>query len=382
MYWDNLTYLLLSPNEAQYKKRRLETGISKPSIFLGFKTNSTFGVPRCFGSNIMHLLSLNIPDLLIPLWRSTFNCHSSDNKATWDWAALSSMAVWKRHGAQVTNSTVDIPGIFGRPPRNPAEKISSSYKAWEYHLYLYGLAPGLLYGILPDPYWRHFCKLVRAVRLISQHSITRDEVINAHRLFMEFVIEFEDLYYQRKLEQLHFVRQSLHALTHYAHEVEMKGPLICASQWTMEHTIGNLTEEIRLHSDPFANLTKRAVRRARINALKSMIPSLEQQGDKPSTPRWSQDIGGGYYLLPQQERSRHPTTFEETFALLEYLEHVGAPNSPSLDFLSSDGCIKVIRWARLLLPNGQKCRSLWCRRERKPNAHKSRNIKVSIVNVV
>ena len=199
MYWDNLTYLLLSPNEAQYKKRRLETGISKPSIFLGFKTNSTFGVPRCFGSNIMHLLSLNIPDLLIPLWRSTFDCHPSDNKATWDWAALSSAAVWKCHGTQVTNTTVDIPGVFGDPPHNPA-KISSSYKAWEYHLYLYGLAPGLLYGILPDPYWQHFCKLIHAVRLISQHSITRDEVINAHCLFMEFVVEFKDLYYQRKLE--------------------------------------------------------------------------------------------------------------------------------------------------------------------------------------
>jgi len=204
-YWNNLTYLLLSPNEAQYKKRHLETGISKPSIFLGFKMNSTFGIPRCFGLDIMHLLSLNIPNLLIPLWRGTFDCHPSDDKATWDWAALSSPAVWKCHGVQVANATVDIPGVFGCPPCNPAEKISSGYKAWEYHLYLYGLAPGLLHGILPDPYWRHFCKLVRVVHLISQHSITRDELVDAHRLFMEFTVEFEDLYYQCRLERLHFV---------------------------------------------------------------------------------------------------------------------------------------------------------------------------------
>jgi len=377
-YWRNLTYVLLSPNETQYKKRRLETSISKPSIFLGFQVNSTFGIPKCFSSDIMHLLSLNIPDLLIPLWRGTFDCQPGDNKATWDWAALSNPAVWKRHGAQVADVTVDIPGVFGRPPRNPAEKISSGYKAWEYHLYLYGLAPGLLRDILPHPYWRHFCKLVRAVRLISQHSITRNELKLAHNLFMEFVVEFEDLYYQRKPERLHFVCQSLHALTHYAHEVETKGPLICASQWTMERTIGNLTEEIRLHSDPFANLTKRAVRRARINALKAMIPSLDQDKDKPHIPRWLQDIGGGYYLLPQHERSRHPTTFQETWALLDYFQQ-HAPNSPSLKFLSSDGRIKVLRWARLLLPNGQKCRSLWCRRESKPNARKSRNIKVRVI---
>lgn len=57
-YWQNLVYVLQSLNETQYKRRRLETGISKPSIFLGFQPTRTFGVPKCFGSDIMHLLSL------------------------------------------------------------------------------------------------------------------------------------------------------------------------------------------------------------------------------------------------------------------------------------------------------------------------------------
>ncbi|KAG1747849.1 uncharacterized protein EDB91DRAFT_1235805 [Suillus paluster] len=47
---------------------RLATGISKPSIFLGFSPQHTLSVPFCFRSDIMHLMSLNIPDLLIPLW--------------------------------------------------------------------------------------------------------------------------------------------------------------------------------------------------------------------------------------------------------------------------------------------------------------------------
>lgn len=72
-------------------------------------------------------------------------------------------------------------------------------------------------------------------------------------------MEFEDLYYQRKPTRLHFVRQSIHALTHYAHEVETKGPLACASQWVMEPTIGNLTEEMRQHVDPYAHLTQIAI---------------------------------------------------------------------------------------------------------------------------
>lgn len=378
-YFAKLTYLLLSPNETQYKKRRLKTGISKPSIFLGFRDGCTLGVPKCFGSDIMHLLSLNIPDLLIPLWRGTFECDPGDDKATWVWAALSDPAVWKAHGEAVANATVDIPGIYGRPPRNPAEKIQSGYKAWEFHLYLYGLGPGLLHGILPEAYWCHYCKLVRAVRIISQHSITREELRSAHGLFIEFVKDFETHYSQRKKERIHFVRQSIHALTHYGQEVQTKGPLICASQWTMERTIGNLTEEIRQHSNPYANLTQRAVWRAQVNALKAMIPSLDPDHNKPTNPRWSLDIGSGYLLLPRHERSRHEVTPAENTVILSWLE-ANAPRSPEHGFIShSSGLLKVRRWARLQLPNGQKVRSLWCGRETKANARKSRNVKVSLL---
>jgi len=42
----------------------------------------------------------------------------------------------------------------------------------------------------------------------------------------------------------------------------------------MERTIGNLGEEIRLHSDPYANLTQRIIERSRVNAVKNMAPDL------------------------------------------------------------------------------------------------------------
>ncbi|KIK74487.1 hypothetical protein PAXRUDRAFT_76517, partial [Paxillus rubicundulus Ve08.2h10] len=112
---------------------------------------------------------------------------------------------------------------------------------------------------------------------------------------------FKTLYTQRKKERIHFIRQSIHALTHYGQEVQTKGPLICTSQWTMECTIGNLTEEIRQHSNPYANLTQRAVWRAQVNVLKAMIPSLDPDHNKPTNPRWSLDIGSGYLLLPRHE---------------------------------------------------------------------------------
>jgi hypothetical protein len=69
LYLTNLDYLLKSPNKTKYKKRRLETSITKPTIFLGVHPNKILGIPECFGSNIMHLATFNLSDLLVSLWR-------------------------------------------------------------------------------------------------------------------------------------------------------------------------------------------------------------------------------------------------------------------------------------------------------------------------
>jgi len=47
-----------------------------------------------------------------------------------------------------------------------------------------------------------------------------------HRLLCEFVQEFEQLYYQCRADQIHFVRQSIHLLTHLASEIIRIGPLV------------------------------------------------------------------------------------------------------------------------------------------------------------
>ena len=57
----------------KYKNRQLETGIVKPGIFLGLQPKHTLNIPRCFGYDIMHLVSLNIPDLLLSLWHGTIS---------------------------------------------------------------------------------------------------------------------------------------------------------------------------------------------------------------------------------------------------------------------------------------------------------------------
>ncbi|KIK35336.1 hypothetical protein CY34DRAFT_96273, partial [Suillus luteus UH-Slu-Lm8-n1] len=166
--------------------------------------------------------------------------------------------------------------------------------------------------------WEHFCRLVHAVRIISQHSISRNELSLASRLFLDWSKDFELIYVQRLTTCIHFVRESIHAIDHYGNEVETKGPLICASQWTMECTIGNLVEEIRQPS---------LTHIAQINALKSIIPSLDTSNTK-CLPCFAKDLSSGYALLRCQDLTSCTTTVHGGWAIRDYIERA-CPNSPS-----------------------------------------------------
>jgi hypothetical protein len=244
VYETQLAKVVQATDQNDYEKKRKETGISKPSILSGLVKSLTLRIPLCFSIDLMHLLCINIGELLIPLWRGQLKCDPSDNKDTWDWAMLVD-DTWIEHGKKVAEATQYFPSNFHRPPRNPVEKISSGYKATEYYLYIFGLGPGFFRGILPKKYWRNLCKLVHAARILIQRRITGKQVREAHTFLIWFVEEYENLYYQRRVDRLHFCRPWLHTLLHTAPEILRIGPGIYDSQYTMERAIGDLGGEIR-----------------------------------------------------------------------------------------------------------------------------------------
>lgn len=134
-------------------------------------------------------------ELLVPLWRGTFSSEKSDNVHTWPWAVLQG-EIWKEHGKAVASCQPYIPGSFGWPPRNIADKVKSGYKAKEWQGYFYDLCPALLYNILPHAYWKNFCRLVHGVWLILQRKLTINQVYEAQQHFELFHLEFEILYMQ------------------------------------------------------------------------------------------------------------------------------------------------------------------------------------------
>lgn len=369
-YEDNLHRLANSRSKTQYEKQRLETGICKPSIFSGLPPKHILGLPGCFAGDAMHLPALNIPDLLIPLWRGLFDCDKNDDKDSWDWAVLKNAEDWKEHGKQVACATPYIPGSFDRPPRNPADKINSGYKAWEFMLYIYGLGPCLFYKLLPEKYWKNYCKLVRGIQIILQEEVSSEELLEAHGLLLEFSDEFEKIYVQRRTDRIHFVRPSIHAIGHLALEIFRIGPSIIYSQWAMERTIGNLGEEIKQHSNPFSNLAQRGLRRCQVNAIKAMVPDIEPP-EENKLPRNARDLGDGYILLTATDKAARKITLGEANALRAYLVAAGQAPGDNWNPL-------LIRWGRVRLPNGQIARSSWKESE-KSKVRTSRNVMVSIL---
>jgi len=194
-YQQDLLKVVSSLNQNHYERNRKETGISKPTVLSGLVNNLMVPVLCCFPLDLMHLIFINLGELLILLWRGTLKCNVTDDLSSWDWATLTG-DTWKVHGKVVADATPFFPSSFYCPPYNPVEKISSGYKATEYFHYIFGLGPGIFCMILPSKYWKNLCKLVCRVRILVQRRIMGSQLQEAHSHLVQFMEEFENLYYQ------------------------------------------------------------------------------------------------------------------------------------------------------------------------------------------
>lgn len=361
-YRQELNHVLRSSTNAEYNKRRLETGLRKASIFDGLPR--ILELPTCFPGDIMHQPVINLTALMFDLWCDRDDCRKGVQGA-WEWAVLKG-AVWKAHGKEVEATASWFPRSFDRTPRNPAEKLSSGYKAWELLLYFYGLGPGLFYKLLPEKYYLHYCKLAVAIRIYYQRRITKEQLQLAHKLLLEWVVEFEHLYYERKTNRLHFVRPCVHSLVHLGPETVRLGPPSLSAQWTMERVIGIFGSLLRQPSNLFSNLREQARKVAEINALVAIWPEIEH---KKHDPYGSLDLGQGYLLLRPKDEAPHILSDEERTAISTFFADLADPQHTERR--------SVYRWGRLQIPTGQVARSQWKEVDRSSKQGRTdRNVKV------
>lgn len=131
----------------------------------------------------------------------------------------------------------------------------------------------------------------------------------------------------------------------------------------MEHTIGNLGQEIRQPSDPFSNLAQQGIHHCQINTLLAMYPNLDlsQEG---ANPHVSEDLSNGYVLLPKRDKRSIKVQGREAQVISEYVGQNGSPD--------------IHHWGWLQLPNGQIACSEYVKLQ-KPlkEVHMARNVIVS-----
>jgi hypothetical protein len=362
-YLANLQLVLASPTKATFEERRLITGINRPSICLGFRPDSMYPPPLIFTVDLMHLNGNNLPLHLLNLWRGKVNIIGPKP----NFQVLDDEAVWTEHGKLVASMGSFFPASFGRTPRNPKENINTGYKAIKWINYFWILGPAVFRLVLPHELWIHFCKLVSGVRIIHQWKILALELQHAHGLFLRWVTEFEKSYCDQDLHRIHVVPPCVHTIIHLVAETVRLGPLGVYAQWALENTIGNLGHEVHQHSNPFMNLSERGLLRARINAVKALVPDFDLATNK--LPRAACDLGGGAAFLPEKEDHQHIPLegSKEELAILEYLKEF----HPQLQ----DSAFSVQRWARLQLPNGQCARSAF-KELLQTQPRISRNVKV------
>lgn len=121
----------------------------------------------------------------------------------------------------------------------------------------------------------------------------------------------------------------------------------------MERTIGNLSQEIRLHSNPYANLTRRGVACCIANTIFAKFPGL--WGGAPDLPRIVIPLAEDYVLLHPREDTPSAMRQDEFVALQKYTEF-----DPQLIPSQDISC-----YGRLQLPNGHRVRCAWKEDERK-----------------
>jgi hypothetical protein len=211
-----------------------------------------------------------------------------------------------------------------------------------------------------------------AVRLLQQRSVSVPQLQRAHRLVLEFTEEYEALYYRHMVSRLHFCRQSIHGLSHLTQDVARLGPGVYSSQWTLERTIGNLGQEIKQPSKPYANLANCGLRHSQLVALHAILPDLAP--DDPVLPQGAVDLRGGYILLRARDRSAVSFDGECVDAICVFLvEELGQ------DGITADWEPRYMQWARLRLPNMQIARCTWKETSHMCSAESiccSRNVKV------
>jgi tnp2 family transposase/uncharacterized protein DUF4218 len=259
---DNLRDVIKLVVDANSPDYCTQHGITRASILLELRS---LHFPRSFPIDIMHCVLLNITENLYKLW--------SRKKLAFETCLP---PVENRHLSEASIKTIseslvsargDIPTYLSRAPRR-IDKHYKGYKAAEWEAWLKHYGPPLLDQHLGNDYVRNFCQLGRIYSLATQHEIQAHDIPHLNALTIDFVREYERLYYCQEKKRLPVCSVNIHSLLHIAPNAEDTGPLCYAWQFPMERYCGIIKPMARSKSQLSVSLANGVITTELLNHVR------------------------------------------------------------------------------------------------------------------
>ncbi|KAK3922482.1 Halomucin, partial [Frankliniella fusca] len=239
-------------------------GVKGPTLLSIMLPNIILAV----GQDIMHGVFLGLMKTLATLWTDTH--YSGQDYSISEFVNVVDQRL----------KSIKPPFAFQRFPRSLAKEIAM-YKASDWKAFFFYYSLPVLIGILPQPYWFHHLKLVTAISILCQESISVNDINSAEEMLHSYVAEFQGLYGIRHLSL------TVHQLLHLPLVVKNLGPAWVYSCFFYESLNGELRQlvhgsrhvalQICSSSSVFMNLT------VMVNSLpngrvKQFCSKLQQKG--------------------------------------------------------------------------------------------------------
>ncbi|KAI0052945.1 hypothetical protein FA95DRAFT_1482442 [Auriscalpium vulgare] len=240
----------------------------------------------------MHLIWENLIPNLVLFWTGEFK-GLDDNQQY-----VLAPAVWEAIGAASAGSSKTTPSAFGAAMPNPAQDrtyfTSETWSLWSLFL-----GPVLLRRrFLSNIFYKHFCSLVGLLKICLQFEITDEELEKIRQGFVDWVQEYERLYYQHIPHRLPTCPVTIHALLHIADSIKMSGPVWASWAFPIERQCGLLQRAIKSRRNPYVNLDNYISDAAQLNQIKLVYNLSVNLSLKPP----AQDKNG--ISLPQYPKCR------------------------------------------------------------------------------
>lgn len=176
-------------------------GVKGPSLLSCLLPNFI----RCVAIDVMHGAFLGLCKLLLILWLDPRFSHCP-------WSLADSLDLLDSRIQQLK------PPSFVQRPLRSIKHALSFWKASEFKLFLLYYSVPILMGIMDDKYFNHHCKLVSALSLLCQDSISVEQIEASSKLLHEYVASFAQMYGKR------FLGYNVHQLLHLPDCVADLGP--------------------------------------------------------------------------------------------------------------------------------------------------------------